>query len=55
MTRIQDELKLACAFLSAKLQGLIESGVDSAYKEDLLNRLAELESFIDEKVNKTAS
>jgi len=45
-------LKQAYRSLSGKISNLLSAGVNPLYREEILNRLAELEAFIEEKTVK---
>lgn len=51
----EDTMKSAYASLAAKLQGLLAMDIGQDQREELLTRMLELESFIDQKTKKTVS
>ncbi|MCL6634461.1 MAG: MBL fold metallo-hydrolase [Peptococcaceae bacterium] len=51
---VEDPVKSLCASLTAKIQNLLATGVDEAYRGELLARLAELDGFIEQRVKKAA-
>jgi len=47
-------VKQAYRSLSAKISNLLSAGVNPLYREDIINRMAELEAFIEEKTVNTS-
>jgi len=55
VTEEEDPIKSLCISLTAKIQGLLTTGIDESYKGELLARLTELETFIAQRMKKAAS